>query len=572
MAPASRNMGSILRGSIKSRLRVAFATVFLLCVCLIGWTAAMVDRQGDQQQEMASLARLSRIQLEASLSFAEIQFSVEKAVDAGAAGNQQEVRANVARVARLREKLDALWRETGSGGMPDAMKAGFVPLRNRSSAYKELVQDTTAMAGSDPIRAREEMLPQVERSFAALMQSHATSGAMIRGRQEALAADAAKLADTIELVLWFCVFSVGVMTLMAARYLARSVIDPIVRIAEHLGGIDAVDLTVERSRTDEVGQLANAADAFHRATLQVQLAERARIDAEQAAQAATASERRRALSGMAETLEIRVAGITREVAETSARLCEVADALAEAANISRGETASAAAAAQQTLDGVITVIEAADELALSINEVTNRISSVAGTGDDVSAKTGTASERMGKLAQTAEEITGITNLIASIASRTNLLALNAAIEAAQAGDAGRGFAVVAGEVKELAGQTTGAVREIEEQLTAILGLTRETNGSITDVAGAIGQLTSTTSSIATAAEQQSHATSEITRTIHQSSEGATAMRENLKAMDIQAQRTAENAAVVRDSAVELDGKASELGREIAQFIAQARAA
>ncbi|MER1985295.1 MAG: globin-coupled sensor protein [Solibacillus sp.] len=85
---------------------------------------------------------------------------------------------------------------------------------------------------------------------------------------------------------------------------------------------------------------------------------------------------------------------------------------------------------------------------------------------------------MGELVVASSEIQTILNIVQSIADETNLLALNASIEAARAGDHGKGFSVVAQEVRKLAEQAKGSVRDIGHLLKRTNELTQTVDDSV----------------------------------------------------------------------------------------------
>ncbi len=89
-----------------------------------------------------------------------------------------------------------------------------------------------------------------------------------------------------------------------------------------------------------------------------------------------------------------------------------------------------------------------------------------------------------KLVEKSVSINNISNVISEIAGSTNLLSLNASIEAARAGDAGRGFAVVASEIRSLAEQSKQSADEIKKIINSI----QEGIGSVLKTAQASGEV------------------------------------------------------------------------------------
>ncbi|MBN2866741.1 MAG: PAS domain S-box protein [Thiotrichales bacterium] len=133
---------------------------------------------------------------------------------------------------------------------------------------------------------------------------------------------------------------------------------------------------------------------------------------------------------------------------------------------------------------------------------------------------GETKNSMNNIQTASNQIKDITSLIDSIAFQTNLLALNAAVEAARAGEHGRGFAVVAGEVRNLAGKSADAAKEIstliEQTSNAInVGVTQvdKVGNSLDQVTQETQRMLEIVRQVSIASQEQSQGVSEINSAI-----------------------------------------------------------
>lgn len=127
---------------------------------------------------------------------------------------------------------------------------------------------------------------------------------------------------------------------------------------------------------------------------------------------------------------------------------------------------------------------------------------------------------MGKISKSSTEIANIIGVIDDIAFQTNLLALNAAVESARAGEQGRGFAVVASEVRNLAGRSAVAAREIkaliEESVKEVAEGSRlvcDSGQTLEHIVESVNEATDLVGGIATASSEQSDGIALVNSTI-----------------------------------------------------------
>jgi methyl-accepting chemotaxis protein len=212
---------------------------------------------------------------------------------------------------------------------------------------------------------------------------------------------------------------------------------------------------------------------------------------------------RRSSEGIASSVAQVASGVDQEqelLGQASHQMHQISDEIDLNAGRAREAFGFAAEANQKAGTGV-------EVARLAIEKMKAVFERVEGTGDKVF-----------ELEAKTRHVHQITEIITSVAHRTNLLSLNASIEAARAGEAGRGFSVVADEIRKLsesAGRSADEISQLIHEIQAetamvademrqssqVIGEGRE---DVNTIAGALGQISTAVSEAAQRAEEIFH--------------------------------------------------------------------
>jgi methyl-accepting chemotaxis protein len=192
-----------------------------------------------------------------------------------------------------------------------------------------------------------------------------------------------------------------------------------------------------------------------------------------------------------------------------------------------------------------------EETSAAMEELTRTVeqnTSNAGVARDLSHDARNAAEEGGRvlgqaivamnaISESSRRIDEIIGVIDGIAFQTNLLALNAAVEAARAGDQGRGFGVVAAEVRNLAGMSAKAAKEIKE-------LIRDSGGKVQEGTALVNKSGDTLAHIIQSVKKVNDIVNEIASSSADQAKGLNEINRAVQEMDA---TTQQNAAMVEQA-------------------------
>ncbi len=502
--------------SIGIRLGLAFGLILIVTAMLAALGVMRIGALNDSSSRMAG-AQVEQVVLatqwkgEAGVNLVR-SVSFMKATDAAyIASLRKQIEATDADIERIQSNLAAL--------IDDAeVKALMAQATTRRAAYRQLRADILKLKdqpGQDYIgRIDRELIPAAQ-TYLSTVEAVASRALIALESAQVQTAEVGRSGQWI----------LGLGAVVAAVL-----------------GVGFAVLTT-RSITRPLGEAVKVAEATARGELSRQVDVQGRDESAQLLSA---------LSAMQTSLAKTVGSVRQCALGVSTASVEIALGNSDLSARTESQAASLqeAAASMEQLNAQVQ--QNADH-AREASELVASAARVAGRGGEV---VGQVVETMKGINASSREISDIIAIIDSIAFQTNILALNAAVEAARAGEQGRGFAVVATEVRELAGRSAQAAKQIKTLISASVERVVHGSSQVDEAGATMNELVKSMLQACELVEQISQASQQQALGVAQVGEAVTNMDQVTQQNAAMVEQIAAAAASLRDQADELVGTVS----------------